>query len=74
MKEFKSMIIDFFMEIRNVHVFNLLKNANILESLEGHNLDHKQKLEIMAKLKIERNTIVERLDKRLKEQYKTINP
>ncbi|MGX1930434.1 hypothetical protein [Flagellimonas sp. 2504JD4-2] len=73
-KELRNMIANFLVEIRNTHVFGLLKNANMLESLNNHNVSPEQKQEILARLKLERKIIMDKLDKSLKEHYKSINP
>lgn len=67
MREFRNMVIDFFVELRNVHVLGLIKNANKLESIDSDNLERKAYLEVKARLKLERKKITANLDRKLQQ-------
>lgn len=53
-EEFRNMVIDFFVELRNIHILGLLKNANKLELLDDYTIERKTRLEVKARLKLEK--------------------
>jgi hypothetical protein len=67
-QELKSSVIAFFVEIRNVHFRNLLKNAHKLEFLDDYNIEAEAREELKQSLRKERKQINDDFDKRLHDE------
>ncbi len=67
-RELKARVIDFFIEIRNVHFRALLKNAHKLDFLDDYNIESEARKEIKEQLRKERKNINKTLDDRLHEE------
>ncbi|MEM1337311.1 MAG: hypothetical protein AAGF96_06150 [Bacteroidota bacterium] len=67
-RELKESVVDFFIEISNVHLFGLLKNSSKLEFLDEVEIEEEAMMELKKEIKSERKTISKRFQKRLKEK------
>ncbi len=72
-RELRTVIIDFFVELNNVHIWGLLKNFKKLELLDDYNIEQNLRKQINAKLKIEREQIIASLDKSIREKASKVD-
>ncbi len=72
-RELRTVIIDFFVELNNVHIGGLLKNFKKLELLDDYNIEQNLRKQINAKLKIEREQIMASLDKSIREKASKVD-
>lgn len=72
-RELRTTIVDFFVELNNVHIWGFRKNFKKLELLDDYNIGQSLRKQINAELKIEREQIMENLDKSLQEKASKVS-
>lgn len=72
-RELRTIIVDFFSELNNVHIWGFRKNFEKLELLDDYNVGQNLRKKINEELKIEREQIMENLDKSLQEKASKVS-
>nr|WP_299067073.1 hypothetical protein [uncultured Allomuricauda sp.] len=72
-RQLKSLVVDFFIEIRNVHFRSLLKNSHKLEFLDEVEIQKEARNELIKDLREDRKEITDNFEKRLHDKVDEID-